>query len=109
MTFFSKWNATPAGIYLLKVSNRNTRTKVWNIFKVNNNNTVNFEHISHICSSVSIVNFEHVIAGWDAGLKWLKRKSKRKKYILEWCVSAVVDICSEKFKNYGDQEKRSIQ
>ena len=25
---------------------------------------VNFEHISHLCSSVSIVNFEHVIAGW---------------------------------------------
>ena len=25
---------------------------------------VNFEHISHHCSSVSIVNFEHVIAGW---------------------------------------------
>ena len=24
---------------------------------------VNFEHISHLCSSVSIVNFEHVIAG----------------------------------------------
>ena len=32
----------PAGIYLLKVNNRNTRP----------------------CSSVSIVNFEHVIAGW---------------------------------------------
>ena len=26
---------------------------------------INFEHISHLCSSVSIVNFEHVIAGWD--------------------------------------------
>ena len=26
---------------------------------------VNFEHISHLCSSVSIVNFEHVIAGWE--------------------------------------------
>ena len=26
---------------------------------------VNFEHISHRCSSVSIVNFEHAIAGWD--------------------------------------------
>ena len=26
--------------------------------------TVNFEHISHLCSSVSIVNFEHAIAGW---------------------------------------------
>ena len=25
---------------------------------------VNFEHISHLCSSVSIVNFEHIIAGW---------------------------------------------
>ena len=25
----------------------------------------NIEHISHLCSSVSIVNFEHVIAGWD--------------------------------------------
>ena len=25
----------------------------------------NFEHISHLCSGVSIVNFEHVIAGWD--------------------------------------------
>ena len=25
---------------------------------------VNFEHISHLCFSVSIVNFEQVIAGW---------------------------------------------
>ena len=25
---------------------------------------VNFEHISHLCSSVSIVNFERVNAGW---------------------------------------------
>ena len=29
---------------------------------------VNFEHISHLRSSVSIVNFEHVIAGWDMSL-----------------------------------------
>ena len=27
---------------------------------------VNFEIISHLCSSVSIVNFEYVIAGWDS-------------------------------------------
>ena len=26
---------------------------------------VNFEHISHLCSSVSIVNFEQVNAGWS--------------------------------------------
>ena len=31
------------------------------MFKVNNN--VNFQHISHLCSSVSIVNFEQVNAG----------------------------------------------
>ena len=38
------------------------------MFKVNNKANgfiVNFEHISHLCSSVSIVNFEHVIAGWE--------------------------------------------
>ena len=41
------------------------------MFKVNYKATkatplaiVNFEHISHLCSSVSIVNFEHVIAAW---------------------------------------------
>ena len=60
----------PAGIYLLKVNNRNTRTKVRIMLKVKDANgvvlvfTVNFEHISHLCSSVSIVNFEHAIAGW---------------------------------------------
>ena len=37
------------------------------MFKVNNKATfiVNFEHILHLCSSISIVNFEHVIAGWE--------------------------------------------
>ena len=39
------------------------------MFKVNNKDSrttpfVNFDHISP-CSSVSIVNFEHVIAGWE--------------------------------------------
>ena len=60
----------PAGNYMFKVNNRNTTTKVQNMFKVNNKDTkttplalfgvfiVNFEHISHLCSSFSIVNFE---------------------------------------------------
>ena len=26
---------------------------------------VNFQHISHLCPTVSIVNFEQVNAGWD--------------------------------------------
>ena len=35
------------------------------MFKVNIKATfVNFEHISYLCFSVSVVNFEHVIAGW---------------------------------------------
>ena len=32
---------------------------------------VNFEHISHLCSSSSIVNFEHVIAGWVTWIRLL--------------------------------------
>ena len=51
----------PAGTYLLKVNNR------WRRFGVF---IVNFEHISHLCSSDSIVNFEHVTAGWDTFLQF---------------------------------------
>ena len=63
--------SVPAGNYMFKVNNRNTRTNVWNTFKVNNKASktmpfiVKFEHISHLCSNVSIVNFEQVNAGWD--------------------------------------------
>ena len=48
----------PANIYLLIVNNRNTKKKVWNMFKVNNKQRrqrrhsgafiVNFEDISHL-------------------------------------------------------------
>ena len=67
---------TPAYIYPVKVNNRNTRTRCeceicskltiktqdrrqWCRYAVL---IVNFTP----CSSVSLVNFEHVIAGWDA-------------------------------------------
>ena len=33
------YNIVPARIYLLKVNNRNIRTRLWNIFKVNNKDT----------------------------------------------------------------------
>ena len=64
-------------IYLVKVTNRNTRIKVWNMFKVNNKNTKTTPMASFWCfywelwtyftpcSSVFIVNFENVIADWD--------------------------------------------
>ena len=48
------------GIYLLKVNDRSTRTKFGFVGFI-----ANFEHISHLCSSVSIANFEHVIASCD--------------------------------------------
>ena len=42
----------PVGNYMFKVNNRNNRTKVWNMFKVNNKLWTYF------------INFEDVIAGW---------------------------------------------
>ena len=55
----------PAGIYLLKVNNRNTRTRNENMFKVNNkdNRTTPMAYFT-TCSNVSVVNFEKVNAGW---------------------------------------------
>ena len=59
----------PADIYLLKVNNRNTRTRC-EMFKVNNKNGVIISlslltlNIFHTCSGVSIVIFEYISAGW---------------------------------------------
>ena len=67
---------TPAGIYLLKVNNRYTRTRYEICSKLtikiperrhshrSGVFIVNFKHIS-LFSSVSVVNFEHVVAGRD--------------------------------------------
>ena len=64
-----------AGNCMFKVNNKNFRKNAWNTFKVSNKDNkqrhwrrfdvfnVNFEHISHLCSSVSIVNFQQVNAG----------------------------------------------
>ena len=66
--------AIPAGIYLLKVNNRDTRAryKIFSklIIKIPEQphwrrSGIFIVNFGHICSSVSIVNFEHVIAGWD--------------------------------------------
>ena len=62
----------PVGIYMFKVNNRNTRTRCFFILTIKTPERrrwrrsgvfiVNFKHISRLCSSVSIVNFEHVNA-----------------------------------------------
>ena len=71
--FFMLWNTFPAGIYLLKVNTRKTRTwwEIWSKLTIKTPEQcqwrcsgvfiVNFVHFTH-CSSVSIVNFGHVIA-----------------------------------------------
>ena len=43
---------------MFKVNNKNTKRRRFGIF------IVDFEHISHLCSSASIVNFEQVNVGW---------------------------------------------
>ena len=71
-----EFRPNPAGIYLLKVSNRNTRTRCeicseltmkaperhqWccpGVF------IANFEHISHLVQVFFTVNFEDVSTGW---------------------------------------------
>ena len=75
----------PAGNYMLKVNNRNTRTRCEICSKLTKKTPerrhwtpsfighwrrsgvfiVNFEYISHL-ASVSIVNFEQINAGWVA-------------------------------------------
>ena len=72
-------SSNPAGIYLLKVNNRNTRTRCEICSKLtikipelrqwrrSGISIVNFEHISHL---VCHFNFEHVITGWGALSEW---------------------------------------
>ena len=70
----------PAGIYMLKVNNRNTRARCeicWKLtIKIPERRLASFWYIyCYIwtyftpCSSISIVNFEHVIAGWESFLQ----------------------------------------
>ena len=68
---YHPWNVSifcPGGIYLLKVNNRNTRTrcKICSnlILKTPERRLLLTLNIFYTCFSVSIVNFEHVIAGW---------------------------------------------
>ena len=57
-----QWNSpNPVGIYLLKANNRNIRTRCEISSKLKP------------CSSVCIMNFEHVIAGWEE----LAQRSKK--------------------------------
>ena len=73
----SNENGNSGGNCMFKVNNRNTRTRCEICSKLTIKTPerrqwrrsgffiVNFEHISHTpCSSVSIVNFEQVNAGW---------------------------------------------
>ena len=58
----SKLTIKPAGIYLLKVNNKNTRTRC-DIYSKLTIKTP--ERRQWLRSGVLIVNFAHVIAGWE--------------------------------------------
>ena len=47
---------------MFKVNNKATKTTSWRRF---GGFIVNFKHISHLYSSISIVNFKQVNVGWD--------------------------------------------
>ena len=57
------------GVYLLKVNNRNTRTRCEICskltIKIPGISIVNFEHISHVALVLFNVNLERVTAGWE--------------------------------------------
>ena len=82
----------PAGIYLLKVNNRNTRTKCEICSKLTVKISASFwyfycwlwTYFTH-CSSVSIVNFEHVFAGWIRDGKVMLSEPTNFAIISEWC------------------------
>ena len=40
---------------------------------------VNFEHVSQLCSTLSIVNFEQVNAGWYAEVNATNHKARKNK------------------------------
>ena len=61
---FERYSSPLAGIYLVKVNNRNTGTRCECQWRRSGVYIVNFKYIFTPCSSVSIVNFEHVIARW---------------------------------------------
>ena len=56
---------TPAGIYLLKFNNRNTRIRC----KTCSQLTIKLWTYCTPCYSISIVNLEQVNAGWDVALR----------------------------------------
>ena len=100
--FMFLWCYNPTGIYLPKVINRNKRTRCEISPKLTIKTPerrhcrlsgvfiVNYEHNLYLpCSSVPIVNFEQVIAGWEV----ISQKSwfciSPKPYILFFCFSVL--------------------
>ena len=92
--FYLCLTAIPAGIYLLKVNNRNrTRCEICSKLTIKIPERrhwhrsgifiVNFEHFTP-CSSVSIVNFEHVITGCNC-FSWIFCRT-----LLQSCYSKMI-------------------
>ena len=68
--------------YLLKVYNRNTRKKVWNMFQVDNKDVRMMSKLNVLrCSGVFTVNFEYISQLFQVFLLW------------RWTYICLLDIC----------------
>ena len=83
---------------MFKVNNKVTKTtplaSFWYLI-------VNFEHISHLCSTVSVVNFEHVIAGWDRNNIFFDRTNNGRKFSKNSYISSCSQIFARKTNPLG--------
>ena len=65
---------------MFKVNNKDTKRRHWRRFRVF---IINFEHILHLCSIISIVKFEQVNAGWVVILIQMSESFRSQKHCLE--------------------------
>ena len=76
--FLWLWSFIPAGIYLLKVNTRNTRTRCEICLKL----TIKIPKRRQCRRSGNfILNFEHVIAGWDVSKSTYSKPFLNTKYL----------------------------
>ena len=68
-------NTFPIAIY--GASDTGRRLSFWWLY-------VNFKHISHLCSSVSIANFEQVIADWILLLSKVRVANRMPELVARW-------------------------
>ena len=79
-SFLWTFSSIPVWNYMIKVNNRNSRTRCKILLTFN---------IFQPCSSISIVNFEQVNIGWDGRWEWGS--------VTVWVTCRDILICNKKY------------